>query len=385
MNPLSRYFLWWRTTVVRDREIVDAVVHPDHRGPSAELAAALETWPGTHYWARDDGDGRLVLIRALARRSHERWWLHTTLFLVTFLTVWMGGTLLAGSPAPLAFPFSTNLALVPDLIDALAADFVALGPALDFAMALMAILLAHESGHYLLAKRYGINASPPYFLPAPPAVNFIGTFGAFIRLRSPIVDRRQLMDVGAAGPWAGFVVAVVALVGGLLRSHVLPGDPGSGQLILLLDRQIHLGDSPIMYVARQLLVGDGVVVLHPLALAGWIGMFVTMLNLLPLAQLDGGHVLYALVGRRQAIWGTVTWWGMIVLGVAFWRWLPPHSWEALWWWVWAALILVLGRGRLAHPEVLDRYRALPRSRRPLGWATLLLFAVTFTPVPIHSF
>lgn len=383
MNPLARYCQWWRTTTVRDREIVDAVVRPEHCGPSPELAAALRAWPGYHYWAREDGAGRLVLIRPLRPPAAERWWLHITLFVVTFVTVWTGGAVLAGSPVPLPFPFSLSVAVVPELLADFLARLVTLRPALDFAMALMAILLAHESGHYIVAKRYGINASPPYFVPAPPAVNFIGTFGAFIRLRSPIVDRRQLMDVGAAGPWAGFVVSVVALVAGLLRSGVLPGQEGSGQIIALPHVQIHLGDSAVMYAARQLLVGDGVVALHPLALAGWLGIFVTMLNLLPLAQLDGGHVLYALIGRAQARWGAITWWLMIALGFVFWRLLPPYSWEALFWWIWAALVLVLGRGRLAHPEVLDRHRPLPTNRRPLGWATMLLFAGTFTPVPIH--
>lgn len=383
MNPLGRFFLWWRTIVARDREVVEAVVHPDHRGPSTALADALQSWPGPHYWAPEDGEGRLVLIRVLGPRRPERWWLHAALFLVTFVTVWMSGALLAGSPAPLTLQFSTDLAALAGAVERLVTDLVTLGPALDFAMAVMAVLLAHESGHYIVARRYGINASPPYFLPAPPVVNFIGTFGAFIRLRSPVVDRRQLMDVGAAGPWAGFLVAVVALVAGLLRSQVVPGGGPDGQLVMLGTGQIFLGDSLVMHAARELLVGKGMVVLHPLALAGWIGLFVTMLNLLPLAQLDGGHVLYALAGRRQARWGVVTWWLMIVLGVVFWRWLEPHSVWALWWWAWAVLILLLGRGRLAHPEVLDRYRSLPRSRRPVGWATLLLFVATFTPVPLY--
>ncbi len=387
MNPLAPYFLWWRTTVVRDREIVDAMVRPEHRAPSPELAAALDAWPGPHYWTPDDGAGRLVLIRVLAAPDRERWWLHALLFLITFITVWMGGALFAGAPVPQGFPYSLtgDLTLLSDLVSRFASDLFSPSPALDFAMALMAILLAHESGHFLVARRYGINASPPYFLPAPPAVNWIGTFGAFIRLRSPIVDRRQLLDVGAAGPWAGFAVALVALVVGLLRSQILPGDGGGGgQLVVLPYGQIRLGDSPLMYVARHLLVGDGMVLLHPLALAGWLGLFVTMLNLLPLAQLDGGHVLYALAGRRQAQWGVATWWMMIVLGIAYWQWFPPYAWEALWWWVWAVLILVLGRGRIAHPEVLDRHRPLPRDRRVLAWATLALFAVTFTPVPIYS-
>ncbi len=210
--------------------------------------------------------------------------------------------------------------------------------------------------------------------------NFIGTFGAFIRLRSPVVDRRQLMDVGAAGPWAGFVVAAVALVVGLARSTVLPTDGPSGQLVMFGNLQLFLGDSPFMYALRELIVGDGTVLLHPLAFAGWLGLFVTMLNLIPLGQLDGGHVLYALLGRWQARLGVVVWLGLVVLGIVSAR----HGLlQGMLWWVWAALIIMLGRGRLAHPQVLDRERPLPSNRRPLGWATVVLLILTFTPIPIH--
>ncbi|MFQ6046556.1 MAG: site-2 protease family protein [Gemmatimonadales bacterium] len=373
MKSALDYCAWWRTTEVRDRQVVDAIVVPEHRGPSRELARALERWPGPHYWARGDGEGRLVLIRILKQPKAERWWLHTMLFVVTFATVWMGGALLAGG-ADAAVPFSTRLSTAEQVLSRWLAELSTWGSGLDFALALMAILLAHESGHYIIARRYGINASPPYFLPAPPWWNFIGTFGAFIRLRSPIVDRRQLMDVGAAGPWAGFLVAVVALLVGLGRSQIVPEQGPSSQLIVLADLRLYLGDSPIMYAARQLIVGEGTVQLHPLAFAGWIGLLVTMLNLVPLGQLDGGHVLYALIGRWQARIGPLVWLALIALGFIYLQW---------WWWVWATLILVLGRGRLAHPEVLDRHRPLPPSRRPLGWATVLLFAATFIPVPIH--
>ncbi len=268
MSSISKFFLWWRTIVVRDREVVDAVVDPAHRGPSPELEAALAEWPGPYYWAERDGEGRLVLIRALTPPKPERWFLHGILFLVTFFTVWMGGALLAGSALPLAFPFNIDFSVAPRLLLDLVSELVTQRAGLDFAMALMAILLAHETGHFIMARRYGINASPPYFLPAPPIVNFIGTFGAFIRLRSPIVDRRQLMDVGAAGPWAGFVVAMVALVVGLSRSLVVPDVGASDQFVVLANFQLYLGDSPIMYLTRRLVAGEGTVLLHPLAFRG---------------------------------------------------------------------------------------------------------------------
>ncbi len=381
MTELAPYFLYWRTTIARDREVIDAVIDPAHRGPSPELQQFLTDWRGPHYWSRADGEGRLVLIRLLSPPNRERWWLHGLLFAMTFCTVWMGGTLLAGSSLPFAFPFGIDYAQSPSHLSELISELLVVRPGLDFAMALMAILLAHELGHYILARRYALNASPPYFIPAPPIVNFIGTFGAFIRVRSPIADRRQLLDVGAAGPWAGFVVAVIALIVGLLRSQVV-GDAGpTSQFVFLGPYQLFLGDSPIMLLLRRELVGEGTVLLHPLAFAGWLGVLVTMLNLLPLGQLDGGHVLYAVIGRRQTAVSSLVWVGVVGLGVLAAR--ESSFALALFWWLWAFVVLVLGRGRLAHPQVLDQHRPLPVSRRLYGWATLLLFLVTFSPVPIY--
>ena len=381
MTELATYFLYWRTTIARDREIIDAVIDPAHRGPSPELEQFLSEWQGPHYWSRADGEGRLVLIRLLSPANRERWWLHGLLFAVTFCTVWMGGTLLGGSTLPFVFPFGIDYAQSASGWSELISELLVVRPGLDFAMALMAILLAHESGHYILARRYALNASPPYFIPAPPIINFIGTFGAFIRVRSPIADRRQLLDVGAAGPWAGFLVAVVVLIVGLLRSQVV-GDAGpTSQFVFLGSYQLYLGDSPIMQFLRSELVGEGTVLLHPLAFAGWLGVFVTMLNLLPLGQLDGGHVLYSIIGRRQAAVSSLVWVGVVVLGILAAR--ESSFVLALFWWLWAFVVLVFGRGRLAHPQVLDQHRPLPVSRRLYGWATLLLFLVTFSPVPIY--
>lgn len=368
MKQLSRYLSHWRTTVVRDREIVEAGVRPEHQGPSAELADALETWSGLHYWA-DSGDERsLVLIRCLGPPQRERWWLHILLFVMTFFAVWMAGAMLVGSSVSLHVPSEVT-------IGSIAAAFTnwigRVAPGLQFALALMAILLAHEMGHYVLAKRYKINVSLPYFLPAPFWWTFIGTFGAFIRIRSPIVDRRQLMDVGSAGPWAGFAVAMVCVTVGLSNSTVLPSlSGGAAQVIMVGDMRFYLGDSLMMFGTRSLMGIDGTVLLHPIAFAGWLGLFVTTLNLLPLGQLDGGHVLYALVGDRQKIFGWILWYLLIVLGFQF-----------RGWWLWAGLTLLLGRGRMSHPSVLDKHRPMPANRGPLGWATVLLFVVTFTPIP----
>ena len=374
MTALADYLLFWRTTVARDREIVEAVVRPEHQGPSPGLRDALAAWPGVWYWGPGRDADRLVLIRPLVTPQRERWWLHGLLFAVTFVTMWMGGALLLDVEAH-TLPFLGWGWQQPGLVEWLRRSVVGI----PFAMALMAILLSHEMGHYLTAKRYGINASPPYFLPAPIEFNFIGTFGAFIRLRSPVVDRRQLLDIGAAGPWVGFLVAVLMLLVGLQHSAIVPGG-ADAMVINAWDRTFVLGDSLLTDWARTLLIGDTGIELHPLAFAGWVGLLVTTLNLLPLSQLDGGHIVYALVGRWQPLCGWLTWFGLIGLG--YWQWGSGVG-QWWWWWVWALLILLMGGGRLSHPQVLERARPLPRNRVPLGIASIALFVLTFAPVPIQ--
>jgi hypothetical protein len=375
VNSLAPYLTYWRTTTVRDREIVEAVVREEHRRPSPALDRALNDWPGLYYWATGPDAGRLVLVRTLAPAQHERWWLHALLFLATFLTMQLGGALLLGARPHTLPPLSGGIAaLGAHVVVWLRGSLVGM----PFAMALMAILLAHEMGHYLTAKRYGINASPPYFIPAPIEVNFIGTFGAFIRLRSPIVDRRQLLDVGAAGPWLGFGVALLMLVVGLPRSVLMPPGSFPGPMVLEYawgGHHLMLGDSAITWALRHFLLGEGSAVLHPLAAAGWFGILVTALNLLPLGQLDGSHVVYALLGHRQRHVALLTLAGLALLGM----WFRP--WWLMPWWIIAVLALLMSGGRLAHPRVLEPLRPLPPSHVWYAWATVLLFLLTFTPTP----
>ena len=372
LKRISTFFSYWRVTTALDREVVDAVIAPDYSRDTPELREALRAWPGTYYWSRPEGPNRVVLIRALTPPRAERWGIHLALFLATFATMWAAGAMLMVPSLTFGVTDSPNLAVLWEATR----DWIrASTPGLGFAAALMGILLAHEMGHYVVARRYHISASLPYFLPAPPQLNFIGTFGAFIRLRSPIVDRRQLMDVGAAGPWVGLVVAIAVLIVGLLNSQVMAGVQGeTQQLIYIGNRPFYLGDSILMSAARSWLVGEGTVELHPIALAGWFGLFVTMLNLLPLGQLDGGHIVYALVGKHQATIGRLMWWVLIFLGVKFF----------LGWLIWAALILFLGRGRIAHPSVLEPHRPIPASRWPAGIASAVLFLVMFSANPLPS-
>ncbi len=269
--------------------------------------------------------------------------IHIVLFGATLLTTTLAGTFQAGGD-PLSDPSALILGL-------------------PFALTLLLILLSHEMGHYLLARIHGVWASLPYFIPGPPF--FVGTFGAFIRMKSAPTNRRALFDIGAAGPWAGVLFAIPAVIVGLSLSEVRPLAPLSGGIIL--------GDSVLFSTLITLVLGvapDEVrVILHPIALAGWFGLFVTFLNLLPVGQLDGGHVVYSLFGaaHHRIAW---TFW-VVIVGLGFLGWRG--------WFVWAVLLLLLG---IRHPPTGDSVSPLDRKRTIYGWCTVGLFVLTFTPVPI---
>jgi len=244
----------------------------------------------------------------------------------------------------------------------------------SFAAPLLGILLIHELGHYFAARRYAIDTSLPFFLPIPPTISPIGSLGAFIRLRSPVVDRRQLLDVGAAGPLAGFVVAIGVLVWGYLTSERVPfGLDTSATYVVFAGRTIALGDSILTQAFRDhFFPAAEAVHLSLPAFAGWVGMFITGLNLLPLSQLDGGHVLYGMLGRRQAFMGLLTVGGLLVLA--------QYNWT---WYVWVALALSLGGGGVSHPSVMAPDRSVPQSRRMVAWLCIVVFVLTFVPIPFN--
>ncbi len=230
------------------------------------------------------------------------------------------------------------------------------------------ILLCHELGHYLACRRYRLLATPPYFLPAPVG---LGTFGAFIRIRSPIRNKRQLLDVGAAGPIAGFVALVPFLLYGIAKSvpaHITIAETDSAaELILLLP-----GKCLAIELATRLFHGSlapgWVLDLHPFALAAWLGLLATSLNLLPLSQLDGGHILYAAAGRAHPKLPYLML-GLLAAAGFFWR----------GWIFWCLVVLIMG---LRHPRVSDENVSLDRSRRVVALLCLLLFVLAFMPVPI---
>ena len=236
---------------------------------------------------------------------------------------------------------------------------------IPFSATLIAILLVHESGHYLMCVRHRVSASLPYFLPAPPMIFPLGTFGAFIRIRSRFPDRRALFDIGAAGPWAGFVVALGATIIGLARSTVVPTPPDAHVL--------ELGDSILTSLLTRLVLhaDPATVVLHPVAFAGWFGLFVTSMNLLPVGQLDGGHVLYAFSGRATRM--------VPALLIAFLVWLGMKGWPG--WIVWAVIITVLFS--LGHPPTENDPRPLDSGRALASIATFVIFVLTFVAEPFR--
>lgn len=374
MSDAAPFLVTWRTQALAgDRLVTDGLVRPEHRGPSPDLAAFLAAWPGAWYWA-DDARHRLVLVRGTAPPRPERWLWHGALLLAAILCTLAAGAVIAHVWAP-TYRSGIGGAVVGTVEFAefiLAGGWRDLLPGWRFAAPLLGILLVHELGHYVAARRYAIDVSPPYFLPVPAHLSPIGNLGAFLRIRSPVYDRRQLLDVGAAGPLAGFVVAVAVLLWGYqdaIRVALPSGTTPS--LVRLVGPPIVLGDSILTHALREWVVpGAGAVLLSPAAFAGWVGMFITALNLLPLSQLDGGHVLYGLAGRRQVAISLGVVAVLLVLGQA-----------APVWWLWVALTFVIGGGRWAHPSVIVPDRPVHRRARVTGWLCILVLVLTFVPVP----
>lgn len=230
-----------------------------------------------------------------------------------------------------------------------------------FSLTLMTILLSHELSHYFTSKKHGIKATLPYFIPAP---TIIGTFGAFIKMKSPIGTRKALIDIGASGPIAGFIISVLATIIGLQMSEVVPIAKTRGVL--------NLGDSILFSFLAKLVLGvtpaDSDILLNPVAFAGWIGLFVTSINLIPVGQLDGGHIAYALLGEKQSRLSFLLILVMVSLGLLLWE----------GWFVWAVLLLILG---LRHPPVIYWEIPLDYKRKFIGWLALVIFVLTFIPVP----
>lgn len=300
-------------------------------------------------------------------RPRHRYWLHALLLLLTLLTTTAVGVGLAHSFAQnRPFDYGGDF----DAYSRMWHDPSVLVEGLPFSLTLLIILLAHETGHYLAARYYQVDATLPFFLPAP---TLIGTFGAFIRIRSAIISKRILFDIGIAGPLAGFAVLILPLIAGVSLSKVVPGIGARGDILF--------GTPPVLRFFEWV-VFPGVpaadICLHPVARAAWVGLLATALNLLPIGQLDGGHVLYAFLGERTRRLSRVFVASLAALGIVQ---LFTSDYKVGYMWLfWAAVLTFFA---LRHPSIIDPNR-LSRVRRWLGLAALIIFLVCFTLAPVRT-
>jgi membrane-associated protease RseP (regulator of RpoE activity) len=305
---------------------------------------------------------------ALPPPDHGKLWVQLLLLGLTVITT----TLVGGCHY---YSFAIDLSTVNNLPPEASATSVFGDPmfwlrGLWYSLTILAILGCHEMGHYIACLRYGVDVTRPYFLPAP--LPLTGTLGAFIRIRSRIPNKIALFDIGIAGPLAGFVVAVPALFIGLWMSRVdrLPEDASS---------LMELGEPLLFRFAAWLVwgeVADGYTInMHPMAFAAWFGLLATALNLFPIAQLDGGHIAYAVFGRRST---AIT---IVMIGVAIGLTFVSTSWIA---WTVLLLIMILMMGP-KHPPTLDEDEPLDRGRLILAAVALVVLIVCFTPAPIGPF
>ena len=300
----------------------------------------------------------VVWVHAIAQTEvaeRSRPLVHLGLFLATVMTTLLAGTMVLGGVPP----------------GELWQDPTRIAVGLPFAASLLAILGVHEFGHYTLGRRHGMPVSLPYFIPVPPIPPFLlGTLGAVIRLRGAIRDRRALFDMAVAGPLAGLVVAVPVYVLGLRLSSVvhIPPDRAEGGYV-------RFGDALLPKLIERLTLGslppDFDILLHPVGVAAWFGFFVTALNLIPAGQLDGGHIVYAIFGRRHALISKLAVGGLILIGLWY---------QSINWLVWAALIIgVMG---FQHSPTMDDITPLDGRRRALGLFALILLFLLLPPVPL---
>lgn len=329
-----------------------------------------------------------LVHRQGVKPTAREWARHAALFLVTALACTFAGVMQAlpadaqvepvlNAPASL-FAYASYIPAYYALSVLEIARYALAHPALlaqgvTFAVALLSILLAHESGHYVACRRYGVAATLPFFLPAPPLF-LAGTFGAFIKLKSPLPTRRAIFDIGVAGPLAGFIVIIPIAVLAVVTTHPAPpintGAAAAGSVV-------YFNDPPLLRLFALALGRDiANAAPNPFYFAAWIGLLVTSLNLLPVGQLDGGHAVFSFFGARahRAI-GRAAFACVCALAALGWLWHhAPGSF------VYAALLFVMLR--VPHPRALHEEHSLGGARAAVAWLTLVVFLLSFEPFPI---
>lgn len=346
-----------------------------------ELNNAFKAQRGMVLFLEENGQHVVQLVPRPTRPRRSNPWINLGFFALTVLSVVFTGM---------------QYGLEGEMPTSLQGWLAIVGSGVPYAVALLSILLAHEFGHYLAARHHKTEVTLPYFLPLPAPLSPFGTLGAFIQLKEPPRNKKVLFDIGVAGPLAGLVVAVPVLLIGLSLSHldtlpafVAAGDAFSleGNSILYLVSKFMVfrqwlpmpetygGLSPVLYWLRYIFtglptpLGGTDVFLHPVAWAGWAGLLVTSLNLVPAGQLDGGHILYSLLGKRvRMLWPFVI--GVLALLGLFYS----------GWWLWVFLILFMGR---TSAEPLDQITPLDGGRKALAIFGILIFLLVFTPIPLR--
>ncbi len=349
----------------------------------SQLIEQLRPFNITPLFRKEDEREMILLIEGVQNPKDSNPFINLFLFILTLLSVLLTGAM-----------YGTEQPFRGEILPSIVSVFINGWP---FAVSMLAILAAHEFGHYFMGRYYGIHVTLPYFIPLP--FSPFGTMGAFINMKEVPRNRRQLLDIGLAGPFAGLIVAIPVLFIGLKLSSIdiLPSTVGSGQLLQMegnsllylfmkflafgkiLPSPATYGEmNPILYWIIDFFSGKPCpqggldVMLHPVAWAGWAGMLVTALNLIPAGQLDGGHVMYVLLGKEKAkrllVFILVF---LVILGFA---------WNG--WWLWAAIIFFLGR---TYAEPLDQITELDEKRKILAALALIVFILVFIPVPITLF
>jgi Zn-dependent protease len=350
------------------------------------LAANLHPLNITPLFRKEKEQHIILLSYGVIRPQPSKIWVNILLFALTVISVFLTGLLFTMNTT---YQGPAN----PSIQMMLPYASESLGGALAFTVSLLAILLAHEFGHYLAGRRHGVHVTLPYFIPFP--LSPFGTLGAFIRLKEHPKNKRILLDIGLAGPLAGLAVAIPILILGLMLSKVshIPAQlpPGimlqieGNSILYLLSKYLVFGQllpAPgsyaglnaiqywVMYffTGRPFPLGGVDVMLSPVAWAGWAGLLVTALNLIPAGQLDGGHITFVLLGKRVDMLLPFILVVLVMLGLA---------WPG--WWLWAFLVFLLGR---LHADPLDQITPLDPSRRVMAVIGILVFILVFTPVPL---
>jgi len=369
---------WFLQPLFRSCEILEFRSVTIFRGPTSpycdthrhEVEKGLRRLPGGYCFERFGDTTYLTYtmpgpqVKPINRR------LHAILLLATVLT-----TLLAGADLGLdQFLRALGLALTGHGHGMTVGDVFAflLTKGAPFSVSVLLIIGVHESGHYFMARRYGMLTTPPYFIPVP--IGPIGTFGAVIKIRSPILHRRALLDVGMAGPFAGLIVALPILIFGLSQSAPVP-------LTEIRDRvHVLFGESLLTWGLERWMFGpvpQGMAIdwlANPYAWAGWIGLLVAALNLMPVGQLDGGHIAYALLGRRQIRLAQFMIGLLVAIDASTFITRGDVNWV-----VWCALLFFLLK--LGHPPLPLGDLPVGPVRRVLGWLALAIFVLVFMPLP----